>query len=181
MQKTIHNAYKGTASSRREAKAKQGTLLAILTACLLSGCANIRIDESRMNNFEWVQNYSGYDIAIDYHNIRTRRDPNMLKTINCVAWSYGTIDPRVLAHYEKALVHKGLAPEHISLIRRGEIRIGMNEIGLYAAWGRPRDTNTDHYSHGKHCQHIYGPLGSPIRPRKYVYTRNKVITSFSTR
>jgi len=156
-------------------------ILSILAACLLTGCANISIDESRMNDFEWVQNYSDYDLALDYHNLRTRRDPNQLKTIDCVAWSYGTIDPKILTCYEKVLVHKGLAPEHVNLIRQGEICIGMPEAGLYAAWGRPRNINTDHYSRGKHSQHIYGTLGSTIRPRKYVYTKNGTITSFSLR
>lgn len=153
----------------------------ILPALFLAGCANINFDQSQANNFDWVEHNSAVDIAVDYFNLRTRQDPNTLHTIDCVAWSYGDIDPRILTYYEKALTIKGLDPEHLTLVRKGDICVGMSVCGLYAAWGRPNEINTHENRAGKTIQYRYGIFGASTakyRP-KYVYTRNGIITSIT--
>jgi hypothetical protein len=98
-----------------------------------------------------------------------------------LAWSYGRIDPRVLEYYEKAIVIKGLSPEHIALIRKGEICVGMRDFGLYAAWGRPHDINTYQNQLGTVTQYVYGDIfatSKHLKP-KYVHTQNGIITSIT--
>jgi hypothetical protein len=156
----------------------------ILPILLLTGCANINLTDEQVDNFDWVQQANAFNIAIDYHNLRTRGAPHRLITIESFAWSYADIDPRVLTYYEKALVIKGLDPEHVQLIRKGEICVGMREFGMYAAWGRPRENNTHQSAYGKSIQHIYGSITASkysSLARKYVYTKNGIITSFSVK
>lgn len=57
-----------------------------------------------------------------------------------------------------------------SLIRKAQVRIGMSECQLYAAWGLPSDQNRTVGSWGVHIQHIYGST--------YVYTENGRVTSW---
>ena len=57
-----------------------------------------------------------------------------------------------------------------SLIRKEQVRIGMSECQLYAAWGLPSDQNRTVGSWGIHIQHIYG--------NAYVYTENGRVTSW---
>lgn len=57
-----------------------------------------------------------------------------------------------------------------SLIRKKQVRIGMSECELYAAWGLPSDQNRSVGSWGVHIQHIYSYA--------YVYTENGRVTSW---
>ena len=160
---------------------KRSILFAVITSVLLTGCMNLDFDPAKSNSFEWAESSDAWKIAMDYYNIRTRSDTR-LYTMNCpLAWSYGRVDPRLLEYYEKALVTKGLSPEHIQFIRKGELAVGMPEFALYAAWGRPRDTNTYQNQFGMLTQHVYGDLfatSKHLKP-KYVHTQNGVITSIT--
>ena len=148
---------------------------------LFTGCMNLDYDPARSDDFDWVNQNSSVDIALDYYKMRTRSDTR-LTTMECpIAWSYGRIDPRVIENYEEALMLKGLSLRHIALIQKGEICVGMRDFGLYAAWGRPHKNNTHQSAYGKYIQHIYGSYyanSKHLQP-KYVYTQNGTITSFS--
>lgn len=136
------------------------TLCAMLitAAALLSGCANIDFDETYAENFEWAAQSAAADIALDYYKMRTRSSTQLTTMHVPTAWSFGTIDPRVLEHYEKALITKGLAPEHISHIRNGNLVVGMKGFAAYAAWGRPREISNAQYRGVNVKQYQYGTL-----------------------
>lgn len=61
-------------------------------------------------------------------------------------------------------------PEIQALIRKRQIRIGMNREQVVLAWGRPSDINTTTFSRGTHEQWVYSM-------KSYVYFEDGVVTT----
>jgi len=84
--------------------------------------------------------------------------------------------PELLAYYEDELRARGLTEREIEAAREGEIFIGMSWLGLYAAMGRPCDSNVSVGSWGRHTQYVYCYRNTV--KRDYVYTENGKIRSW---
>lgn len=65
---------------------------------------------------------------------------------------------------------KGWSAEVTRLVIAGQIRVGMTEAQVRAAWGEPRHVNRTESAYGTSTQWVYGS-------RSYVYFRNGVVSA----
>ena len=85
-------------------------------------------------------------------------------------WSY---QPELHAAGVDELVRRSKARKRfVQTILDRQVKVGMNECEVVAAWGWPHDQNRSHYPWGTHNQMVYR------YPDRYVYTEKHVVTSW---
>ena len=100
-----------------------------------------------------------------------------VKTKTLVLGYYDLADERVRAEIDR----RGLFTEREwELVRERKISVGMSQVALYAAWGRPSGESLHETRDGYRMQHSYGGYnGAVYIPMSFVYTENGRVTGWS--
>jgi hypothetical protein len=143
---------------------------------LLAGCVTPIVSDVQSFDVEKLSRLPLETICQDYATYRdsNKRAEGKSRTLMALEAStlYNLASPKAMTQLETVMLEKGITPDELEAIRRGEAFIGMSRNALYAAWGKPYTDNKTVTANGLRIQHVYTFGG-----RHYAYTQNDIVTA----
>jgi hypothetical protein len=152
------------------------TLAILPLLFLLAGCVTPIVSDVQSFDVAKLSRLPLETICQDYatyrdSNKRAEGKSRSLMTIERTGL-YNLASPEAMTQLEAIMIDKGITPDELEYIRRGEAFIGMSKNALYAAWEKPYKENQTITANTLRIQHVYTYGG-----RHYAYTQSDIVTA----